>query len=130
MDAVEFLKEKKRMCDSVTDCKHCPIGWMFLPQYTIGNYPLSGGDSHLCCDNYCFESKDKNSLVQKVEQWSKEHPRKTRLQDFLEKYPKAPISSKGVPTRFCPQDIGYKCKYECNHHGKTPPECWNEPVED
>lgn len=127
MDAVEFLKEKKRMCDSVTDCKHCPIGCMFLPKYTIGNYPFSGGDSHLCCDNYCFESKDKNSLVQKVEQWSKEHPRKTRLQDFLEKYPNAHRRTDGFPA-FCPYELGY-CS-ECDKDACLYRSCWYEPVED
>lgn len=100
MDAVEFLKEAKR-------AKEYYEGFWSVEQL-LGNPEWS---------------------VQQIEFFSKEHPSKTRLQDFLEKYPKTPISSKGVPTRFCPQDIGYKCKYECNR-GKTPPECWNEPVEE
>lgn len=113
MDAVEFLKEYHRMCKSV-DCIKCGL-------YHLNNETGSN------CPEYIEAHPDK--AVQIVEQWSKEHPRKTRLQDFLEKYPKTPISSKGVPTRFCPRDIGYKCEYECNR-GKLTSECWSEPVED
>lgn len=111
MDAVEFLKEYHRMCGESGSCCDCPLN-------------IAGP-----CDISELERWDSDWVVKTVEKWSKEHPRKTRLQDFLEKYPKTPISSKGVPTRFCPQDIGYKCEYECNR-GKTPPECWDEPVED
>lgn len=87
MDAVEFLKEYHRMCKSV-DCIKCGL-------YHLNNETGSN------CSEYIEAHPDK--AVQIVEQWSKEHPRKTRLQDFLEKYPNAEISSKGVPTRFCPR---------------------------
>lgn len=112
MDAVLFLKEYKRMCDSVTDCKHCPLGEYFLPLYSDG----------YSCPQYCFDNPHRAANA--VEQWSKEHPRKTRVQDFLEKFPNAPLTN-GHPSACC-KHIGYI--KEC------PPctceECWNHPVEE
>lgn len=70
MDAVNFLKEFKRMCQSYQRCAICPLNdteyCVMLPFYDIGE-----------------------DIVRIVEQWSKDHPQKTRLQDFLEKYPNA-----------------------------------------
>ena len=58
-----------------------------------------------------------------LEKWDKEHPRKTRLQDFLEKYPKAPMHGNS-PTA-CACDLGYSgvCIDDCE-------ECWNTPIEE
>lgn len=70
-----------------------------------------------------------------VEKWSKEHPRKTILQDFLEKYPKAELRYNKFP-EICPYFLGYAenrqcvldteerfCSEECE-------ECWNRPLEE
>ena len=57
MDALEFLKERKRMCNYYSHCKR---------------------------------------FAATVEQWSKEHPRKTRQSVFLEQYPEACIENDGV----------------------------------
>lgn len=68
--------------------------------------------------------------VKLVEQWSKEHPRKTRLQDFLEKYPNALLTLDGMKfPKVCAQNLGY-C--ESCHGGESVGcyQCWNEPVED
>lgn len=107
MDAVEFLKEANRMCCSL-GCDKCELNSPGCNVMGMGSNP---------CD-----------VVKVVEQWSKDHPRKTRLQDFLEKFPKAPIS-KGVPYRVCQRDVGYMCEQECNR-GKKISACWNEPVEE
>lgn len=111
MDAVEFLKEWKRMCDNVTDCKNCPIGNQHIP-YTKNDCAL-------------FSFYNGEVSVKCVEQWSKEHPRKTRLQDFIEKFPNAPLVD-GIPERFCPYDLGYNVK-DCNGSDKCI-KCWNESV--
>lgn len=44
------------------------------------------------------------TVVAEVEQWSKEHPRKTRQRVFLEQYPEASISDQGV-LEVCPSLI-------------------------
>lgn len=74
MDALEFLKEERRMCNSFdTGCVKCPlgdIGCRVSPEETD-------------------EEFEKEIVI--VEQWSKEHPRKTRQSVFLEQYPEARI---------------------------------------
>lgn len=64
-------------------------------------------------------------IVSDVEKWSKEHPQKTRQQDFLEKFPKAETDNNGMPN-FCCAKLGYACncsKTNCR-------DCWNTPMED
>lgn len=61
MDALEFLKERKRMCDSYPGCKGCPFD-----------------DSKCVIDSTLSDDEDCKRIVATVEQWSKEHPRKTR----------------------------------------------------
>lgn len=81
MDVMEFFSELKRMCKSSNDCTKC--------QYH--------GDR---CDNAIglFEK-----TVAMVEQWSREHPHKTRQDVFLEQWPEAKIED-GV-LKLCPCTI-------------------------
>lgn len=79
MDALEFLRERKRMCDSYTGCKGCPFD-----------------DSKCVIDSTLSDDDDCERIVATVEQWSKEHPRKTRQSVFLEQYPEARIGDDGM----------------------------------
>lgn len=108
MDAVEFLNEYSRLCDYYTpnDCQKCPL-------FETKNCSIVEGEP------------DFELIVSLTEQWSNEHPRKTRLQDFIEKFPSAPLVD-GIPERFCPYDLGYNVK-DCNCSDKCI-KCWNEPV--
>lgn len=115
MDAELFFKEYKRMCDSVTDCKHCPLGEYFLPLYSDG----------YSCSHYCFDNP--HYAANMVEQWSKEHPRKTRMQDFLEKFPNALLTGEMETPTSCCKHLGYI--KECIP-GRSCVECWKQPVED
>lgn len=61
------------------------------------------------------------------------NPRKTRLADFLEKYPNAPLNPIGTP-RLMPWNLGYcgntSC-YACEKGaGKTAAWCWEQEVQD
>lgn len=114
MDAVKYLKTVRRMCNeqrkSHIDCEYCPfrIG-------TTGCQARWIGDSDLTIEQ----------RVNTIEKWAKEHPEKTILQDFLEKYPKATPFKEGYST-ICPERLGYNvsCAYgDCN-------DCWNKPLED
>lgn len=78
MDALEFLRERKRMCDSYTGCKGCPFG--------VAECVVRDMTSEDACKR----------IVAAVEQWSKEHPHKTRQSVFLEQYPEARIGDDGV----------------------------------
>lgn len=117
MDAIEFIKERNRMCDYYKDDR-C---W---------------NDDEQCpaldckCNDFRNAADDEFKIVNVVEQWSKEHPQKTMLQDFLEKFPKAPLDNDGIP-RNCPQSLGYCDDAYCGIHptGKICIKCWNRPVE-
>ena len=79
MDALEFFKERKRLCDSYSDCCDCPLG------------------SSSCVINHATSDEDCERIITAVEQWSKEHPRKTRQSVFLEQWPDTIISHDGLP---------------------------------
>lgn len=125
MDAVEFLKEWKRMCD-----KNMEYNKNIGEKYCKEDCPII----QIRKTSYCISCQDAvlgNPVesIQSIEKWSKEHPRKTRLQDFLEKYPKAPLTLDGMKTpKACAQQLGY-CE-SCHYVGGGCYNCWNEPVED
>lgn len=105
MDVSVFFKELKRMCQSL-GCKDCPIR----------------GSNGKC---RVLNPGNIGEVVPIVEKWSKEHPQKTRLNDFKEKYPNASPDAHGLPD-FCCAKLGYVCN--C---GKTTcEECWNTPIEE
>ena len=121
MDAVEFLKAKNRMCRESGylpgDCFVCPIG------------NDSGG-----CQTGVLENQKvtEEILVQIVEKWAKEHPKKTRQSEFLKMFPNACTDYAGV-IEICAKtldcNIGNElcAKHEiCNDCRK---EYWNEEVE-
>ena len=76
MDAVEFLNEGTRMCNSYEACVGCPM------------YPT---------DDCCMVKMNLKQMINIVEQWSKEHPVKTRQSEFLKMWPDAKISDDGLP---------------------------------
>lgn len=107
MDAVKFFSEFRRMCKSSSDCTKCEYH----------------GDR---CDN-AIELLGKT--VAMVEQWSREHPRKTRQDVFMAHYPDAALED-GV-LRVCPRNV---CKSaELNRNNATCYLCkrafWMQEVE-
>ena len=75
MDAVEYVKQRERMCDYYVNCGDCPAG----------NY------------EGCASLDEIPNLVPIVEQWAKEHSVKTRMSEFLKQCPYAKISDDGLP---------------------------------
>ena len=86
MDALEFLKERRRMCDSHRWCKGCPL------------------EDGKCVVSDVAPDEDYKRIIDAVDQWSKEHPRKTRQSVFLKQYPEAEIDANGV-VGLCPMSI-------------------------
>ena len=87
MDAVRFLKERKRLCEMYEVCGGCPanrtdVGCIF--SVTNGATPEEQSEF--------------------MESWSAAHPRKTRQSVFLEQYPEAQIDANGV-LDICPAPI-------------------------
>lgn len=75
MDAVKFIEERRRMYQ---------LGCI---KHAINDYNTKA-----------------ETVVAEVEQWSKEHPRKTRQSVFLEQWPQASIGGDGV-LQICPCPI-------------------------
>ena len=76
MDAVEYVKQRKRMCDYYANCGDCPA-----VQY-----------------EECSSLNGIANLVPIVEKWAKEHPVKTRQSEFLKQWPDAEIGDDGYPS--------------------------------
>ena len=79
MDAVKFIEERKRMCEAHAGCPGCPA--------------FRGVDACIFSVNTSASSSEQ---VELVEDWSIAHPRKTRQSVFLEQYPNARVTAKGI----------------------------------
>ena len=110
MDALEFIKQAKRMCHSYEECEACPA-------HTDG------------FDDCCIDTTlniDADIAVDIVEKWAQEHPEKTRQSEFLKLLPQnvtpkmncnvldicpAVLISGGL-TGYCPRTSCQICKAE------------------
>lgn len=117
MDALEFLMERKRLCSSYKGCVGCPFG---AAECVVRDMT----SEHTC-----------KRIVTTVEQWSKEHPIKTRQSVFLEQFPEAELDKFGVIT-ICPAPLSedYRDGYGgCKHPGIACRDCrrefWMQEVE-
>nr|DAR47201.1 MAG TPA: antirestriction protein [Caudoviricetes sp.] len=101
------IKDLKRMCDTYKDCHECPL-------------------NDTCCDGSVSALPDSADEI--VDEWASEHPIKTYLQDFSEKFPKAPKGEEGTP-KICPHQIypeisaDDRCPEDCLR-------CWNQEMEE
>lgn len=90
MDAVKFIEERKRMCESFGDrCTGCPAS--------------NGG-----CAVGQESTLDATDQVAIVEEWSAAHPRKTRQDVFLEHWPEAELVNGCLA--ICPKLISADCR--------------------
>ena len=115
MDVYEFFREYERMFRTLR--KGAVITNMYITVERV-----LPPDQEVSFE--CSAIKDE---IDKVIDWSKNHPRKTRLDDFKEKYPDAPVDSDGYPECICPWHLGFMKEEECRE--KSCRECWNKPVE-
>lgn len=99
MDAVEFLKEKERMCKKTDFCVNCPA------------YRENNGYDVLCDE---FMNEHPKEYVSCVEKWSAEHPINTRQSEFLKMFPNADLTRGGV-INICSRyaDVNYRKQDEC-----------------
>ena len=123
MDAVNFLKERARMCKAnqtgKMTCENCAAYKGVSQCYKLG------------------EPKDPEKMVAIVEQWAAEHPVKTRQSVFLERYPEAAISKDGA-IAICPLAISAAYRHgngACNKgNSDTCADCkrqfWSAEVEE
>lgn len=91
MDAVKFIEERNRMCESFGDgCTGCPAS--------------NACKNELCCAFDQGSTLDATAQIAIVEKWSVAHPRKTRQSVFLKQYPDALLDKFGV-MQMCPMAI-------------------------
>ena len=91
MDAVKFIEERKRMCESFGDrCEGCPA--------------FGTDEDALCCVVEKESSLDATAQIAIVEEWSAAHSRKIRQDVFLEQYPETALDAFGV-IQICPMAI-------------------------
>lgn len=115
-----YLVEKKRMLGSLgrtssmctgVECNTCPLS-------SLKN------DRNLSCTIFEFEYPVEATEI--VRKWAKEHPRKTRKDVLLEKFPNADFRSNGSPCSCC-VELGMIPKEQCDENCTK---CWNTEVEE
>ena len=111
MDAILFLRTKRRLCEATT-CSECELF-------------LARNDKSKGCGHFIVNYPEK--AVSIMEEWLKENPVKTIMDDFFEKFPNAPRTKSNLP-KCCPYDCGYTAYEECYEYGCE--ECWSMPLEE
>lgn len=112
MEVADFLKEWGRMCKQNARCESCPVGKV------IGRAP---------CKTWVTEHPE--DAIGVVKKWAEEHPAKTRMSDFFEKFPRAMKRKSGVPL-VCANHMGYCSDRDCGEKETCCTECWNRPLEE
>lgn len=111
MEFKEAMRVIKRICAVQDDCEKCELD---------SNCPFETVPSNL----------DFDEVEATLVKWAAEHPEKTRMDDFFEKFPKATRDEDGVPA-VCARDIGYlsKCP-SAPDNLVTCSDCWRRPLEE
>lgn len=94
MDAVEFLKTLRRMCNC--ECYKCEFGKRLIRFETCT----------------VWRKTHPEEAVAIVEQWATKHPAKTRQSEFLKHYPNAKIILGCLDA--CPMDVFGDTEANCN----------------
>lgn len=104
-DVLAFSEELKRMCRAYPGCEGCPAY------------------SESPCDIRDVTPK----LIDAVQKWSDEHPRKTYAQDFREKFHNCEwLEDMNVPMGVCRYMVYHGSP--CRKDNKKCGDCWNEPM--
>lgn len=124
MNAMEYIEERSRMCQSYcSKCKGCPANF----------------DNMFCCGVAAISKLNAKEQVAIVEKWSAEHPKKqkkTRQDVFLKQYPGANIDEHGI-LWICPMNISTThrnsdglCRYQESLCMDCRREFWMEEVKE
>lgn len=95
MDAITFLKEKNRLTKQCSiKCSECRLSFI-------------KNEKDLTCSVLEIEYPEK--VVEIVENWSKEHPIRTRQSELLKQYPNAVLEKGVLVIRPCELDSDMEC---------------------
>lgn len=117
---INFFPELKRLCDSRTACTADAAHKERCPMF-----------GHCEDAPTKIDIEDATKLIEIMQKWSDEQPKKTYAQDFFEKFPKAQSDSDGTPF-VCRKRIygGIRSTLEdCDYTGACY-RCWSEPLND
>ena len=118
MDAVKYLKEAERMCDTIGMCECCPFG------SSKAAFPCGSSLSSL-------DTEYPEKAVEIVEKWANEHPAKTRQSEFLKMHPNVQQDAHGI-IAILPCKLNIRYKPDCTNDSycdKCRKEYWLEEVE-
>lgn len=121
MDAVEYIREAKRLCKSRSVCKSAS-----------GNCPLLDENGHCIATANIYTAdiiEKAEKAVQIVEQWSKAHPVKTRQSELLKMFPKAAICDDVIsicPLFYCVNFLGTNFQGYCHNNRANCNKCCRE----
>lgn len=121
MDAVEFIVTRDRMCRSFNvRCNECEV------------------KKRMGVDDMCiyYMAKHPQEVIEIVERWGKEHPRKTRQSELLKLFPRVSMTADDV-IAFCPESMDSAFVCPIKERDNYDPECgecrkkyWLEEVEE
>lgn len=110
-EKAKILRDYRRMC-KIIDCEDCKF------------YECNNKYGQECA---VFIDQHPEKAVEIIEAWAEEHPERTYLTDFLEKYPNALRHNSGSP-KSCARNLGYV--KDCpKSGGGNCIDCWNTPME-
>lgn len=88
------------------------------------------------CDGCVLENKcivlkdcDYSTAEAILAKWAAEHPERTRLDDFLDKHPRAPLDDNDTP-RACAKHLGYCAECMSSTSAADCDDCWRQPLEE
>ena len=121
MDAFKYIKERTRMCKTISDDDGCESCTQYCVCYGLDD----------ATDNDIIEA------IVTVEEWAQENPPETRRSKLLKDYPNAKIDKEKDAPDFCVRSLGYeKVKNEGGCHQlqcqtcSNCRMCWNMTIND
>lgn len=109
MEFKEAMRIWKRMCEAHKTCSKCGMATC----------------DPAMCRPWVYDNPVKAEAI--LAKWAEEHPEKTIMDDFFEKFPKALKRNSGITPRSCAVDLGY---VEHCANGGDCAACWRRPLEE
>lgn len=101
MDAVEYLKERTRMCASVKgECENCAFSWVNLTETEYGELEFGEIAPHCVCAH--MEELLPGVAHRIVKVWSENNPVHSWLMEFRRLFPNSTISNWDIFDALCP----------------------------
>ena len=111
MDAIEFIKERQRLCQTYVGCPECPAN--------------KNNDG---CKFNIASGYSATEQIRLLEEWSTAHPLRTRQYELLKLYPETALDENGVIS-ICPNALFLAYRNSnggCNNPDSTCPDCRKE----